>query len=125
MECRLQQMFELRKTFIEQMRNEIPDSYPDKLPVDLTEKSSQKFCRDLAFSGIQEMFEALDHLKNWKPHRRTEIKDIDKDEFLEEFVDAINYFFAMLIVAGFDEKDLFDMYKMKDAIIRERLRNGY
>lgn len=123
--CKLQEMFKLRLSFIKMMKETIPGSYPD-FPVDISEKSSQQVCRDLALKGVEEMFEALQHLKNWKPHRVTNInEELDKDEFLEEVVDALNYFFAMLIVVGFDEKELFDAYLKKDSKIRERLLNGY
>ena len=71
------------------------------------------------------MFEALQHLKNWKPHRVTEVKEFNRDEFLEEVVDAFNYFFSLIILTGFDESDLFEAYLSKDEIIRERLKNGY
>ena len=92
----------------------------------ISEKSSQQFCRDLALRGVEEMFEALQHLKNWKPHRSTEIvQDIDKDEFLEEIVDALNYFYSLLIVVGVDANMLHDAYLKKDTKIRERLKNGY
>jgi len=107
------------------MKETIPGSYPD-FPVDITEKSSQQVCRDLALKGVEEMFEALQHLKNWKPHRVTDVKEeLDREEFLEEVVDALNYFFAMLIVTGFNEKELFEAYIKKDGKIRERLTNGY
>ena len=107
------------------MQETIPGSYPP-FPVDISEKSSQQVCRDLALKGVEEMFEALQHLKNWKPHRQTEIKeDLDREEFLEEVVDALNYFFAMLIVTGFSEKELFDAYIKKDGKIRDRLKEGY
>ena len=110
---------------MEMMKETIPGSYPD-FPVDITEKSSQQVCRDLALKGVEEMFEALQHLKNWKPHRVTDVKEeLDREEFLEEVVDALNYFFAMLIVTGFDEKELFKAYIKKDGKIRERLLNGY
>ena len=125
MKCNLTDMFDKRLSFIELMQSMRDGSYPD-FPLDMREISSQQFCRDLALRGVEEMFEALQHLKNWKPHRLTEVKeDIDKDEFLEEIVDAFNYFFSLLIVVGFDEKDLYDAYLKKDAIIRERLQNGY
>ncbi len=71
------------------------------------------------------MFEALQHLKNWKPHRTTEVKEFDKEEFLEEIVDAFNYFFSLLILVGFDDEDLFEAYKKKDAIIHDRIGSGY
>ena len=124
-ECKLNEMFEKRLSFIRMMQESIPGSYP-KFPLDLTKKESQQVCRDLALKGVEEMFEALQHLKNWKPHKLTECnEEIDKDEFLEEIVDALNYFFAMLIVTGFDEEDLFAAYVKKDKIIRDRLTNGY
>ena len=73
------------------------------------------------------MFEALQHLKNWKPHRQTDLSGevVDKDEFLEEIVDAFNYFFAMLIVTGFNQEDLFDAFLLKHDVIKRRLKNGY
>ncbi len=110
---------------MEMMKDTIPGSYPD-FPVDISEKASQQVCRDLALKGVEEMFEALQHLKNWKPHRVTNVKqELDREEFLEEVVDALNYFFAMLIVTGFDEKELFEAYLKKDSKIRDRLLSGY
>ena len=123
-DCNLSDMFEKRLAFIKLMQSVKAGSYPE-FPLDMTEKSAQQFCRDLALRGVEEMFEALQHLKNWKPHRETEIKEINKEEFLEEIVDAINYFFSLLIVTGFDDLDLYEAYVKKDEIIRDRLQNGY
>ena len=125
MECRLKEIFELRKSFMTMMRNIRPGSYPEIPLTDLSSKASQQICRDLALRGVEEMFEALQHLKNWKPHKLTEDKNFNKDEFLEEIVDAFNYFLAMLIVVDCDEEQLFEAYKKKDKVIRERLKNGY
>ena len=125
MNCKLNEMFDKRLSFIKLMQAKRPGSYPD-FPLDMSKKDSQQVCRDLALRGVEEMFEALQHLKNWKPHKLTECnEEIDKDEFLEEIVDALNYFFAMLIVTGFNEEDLYSAYLKKDKIIRERLFNGY
>jgi len=125
MSCDLAKMFILRNEFINQMRKDRPGSYPE-LPLDLKTKESQQFCRDLALRGVEEMFEALQHLKNWKPHRMTEFNEApDREEFLEEIVDALNYFFSLLIVSGFDENDLSEAYEKKHKIIMERLKVGY
>jgi len=125
MSCDLAKMFILRNEFINQMRKDRPGSYPE-LPLDLKTKESQQFCRDLALRGVEEMFEALQHLKNWKPHRMTEFNEApDREEFLEEIVDALNYFFSLLIASGFDEKDLSEAYEKKHKIIMERLKVGY
>ena len=126
MNCKLKKMFNLRKSFIERMQRERPGSYPVPVPLkDLSNKVSQQVCRDLALRGVEEMFEALQHLKNWKPHKLTEEKEFNKEEFLEEIVDAFNYFFALLVIVDCDEDKLFDAYKRKDEIIRKRLDNGY
>jgi hypothetical protein len=124
--CKLEIMFQKRLEFINEMKETIKGSYPE-FPLDMSKKESQQVCRDLALKGVEEMFEALQHLKNWKPHRQTDLSEvsIDKDEFLEEIVDAFNYFFAMLIVTGFNQEDLFDAFLVKDDIIRKRLKNGY
>lgn len=125
MKCNLEKMFILRNEFIEKMKQDRPGSYPD-LPVDLRKKDSQQFCRDLALRGVEEMFEALQHLKNWKPHRMTEFNEgPNREEFLEEIVDALNYFFSLLIAAGFDEDDLTAAYILKHDIIMKRIREGY
>ena len=125
MTCKLETMFKHRLEFIKLMQEKRPGSYPN-FPLDMSLKKSQQVCRDLALRGVEEMFEALQHLKNWKPHRLTEINEgLDEDEFLEEVVDALNYFFAMLIVTGFDENKLFEAYLKKDKIIRDRVKEGY
>ena len=124
MSDKLSEMFRLRSDFMTAIKERYPSSYPD-WPVDVSKKRSQKALRETALKGVEEMFEALQHLKNWKPHRQTEMPEIDKDEFLEEIVDAFNYFFAMLIVTGFNEDDLFDAFLVKHNIIKERLKNGY
>ena len=101
-----------------------PGTYP-AWPVDISKKESQQVLRDTAPKGVEEMFEALQHLKNWKPHRDTEIVDFNSEEFLEEVVDAFNYFLSVLVLVGVSEEEFFDAYKKKDKIIRDRLSDGY
>jgi len=121
---KLDEMFSLRESFMRQLRRKIPESYPS-WPLDLSNKSDQQFCRDMALRGVEEMFEALQHLKNWKPHRKTEMQDFDREEFLEEVVDAFNYFFSLIILTGFSSEDLHNAYIKKDKIIHDRLDSGY
>ena len=124
--CKLKHMFASRLEFINEMKSTIKGSYPD-FPLDMSKKESQQVCRDLALKGVEEMFEALQHLKNWKPHRQTDLSAeiIDEEAFLEEIVDAFNYFLAMLIVTGFNENDLYSAFLSKHEIIKNRLRDGY
>ena len=71
------------------------------------------------------MFEALQHLKNWKPHRDTEVPEFNREEFLEEVVDAFNYFLSVLVLVGVDSSDFYEAYTKKDLVIRDRLKTGY
>jgi len=121
---KLDEMFRLRQSFMEAMKNAKPGIYPS-WPVDISEKESQQLLRDTALKGVEEMFEALGHLKNWKPHRTTEITEFDRDEFLEEIVDAFNYFFSILVLTGVTSDELFNTYVKKDDIIHKRLQTGY
>ena len=117
-------MFEMRESFMRSLKDRNPEIYPE-WPVDLTDKVSQQHLRDTALKGVEEMFEALQHLKNWKPHRNTEIKEFDREEFLEEVVDAFNYFLSLLVMTGVTAEELFNAYSKKDNIIHERLKTGY
>ena len=120
----LREMFSLRREFMESLNNSVPGSYP-QIPLDLVKKDHQQVCRDVALRGVEEMFEALQHLKNWKPHKKTEDIDFNRAEFLEEVVDAFNYFFSLIILTGFGPDDLHEAYLKKDAIIHQRLKDGY
>ena len=89
---KLENIFHKRSTFMNEIREKFPDSYPENWPVNISEKSSQNILRETALKGVEEMFEALQHLKNWKSHRETNIPEINREEFLEEIVDAFNFF---------------------------------
>ena len=123
-EDKLNQIFLLRNSFMNMLQDKFPDSYPE-WPVDLSTKKAQVTCRETALKGVEEMFEALQHLKNWKPHRKTEMPEIDREEFLEEIVDAFNYFLSLIILIGVDVDEFHKAFLKKDEIIRSRLLEGY
>ena len=124
MSDKLDKMFSLRAEFMRAIQDNRPGVLPE-WPVNLHEKESQQALRDTALKGVEEMFEALGHLKNWKPHRNTEVREFNREEFLEEIVDAFNYFFSLLVLTGVSADDLYDAYVKKDCIIHERIRTGY
>lgn len=124
MSDKLDEMFEKRVTFMRRLKAKKPTDYPE-WPIDLSDKKSQQHVRDMALRGVEEMFEALQHLKNWKSHRDTEIREFDRAEFLEEVVDAFNYFMSVLVLTGVDSGELYDAYCKKDSIIHDRLDEGY
>lgn len=117
-------IFAKRELFMNMIKEKIPSSYPE-WPVDISTKQSQQICRDLALKGVEEMFEALGHLKNWKSHRQTEIPSVDRHEFLEEIVDAFNYFYSLMILIGVDVEEFKQAFDKKHNIIINRLKNGY
>jgi len=121
---KLSEMFKKRQYFMRALKNKKPEEYPS-WPIDLSNKRDQQHIRDMALRGVEEMFEALQHLKNWKPHRDTEVREFDREEFLEEVVDAFNYFFSVLILTGVSADELFSAYDKKDKIIHQRLTGGY
>ena len=123
-EDRLTRMLDLREKFMRELAAARP-AVLQKWPVDITSKEGQQAVRDTVLKGVEEMFEALAHLKNHKAHRLTEVKDFDQEEFLEEYVDAFNFFLAVPIMLGISADELFEAYLKKDAIICERIKKGY
>ena len=109
---------------MQELEKSHPGSYPE-WPLEISSKQSQQVLRDTALKGIEEMFEALQHLKNWKPHRSTDMPEFDREEFLEEVVDAFNYFLSVLVLVGVDSEKYYEAYEKKDKIIRSRLLSGY
>ena len=124
MEDRLSEMLRLREQFMRDLAAARP-AVLQRWPVDITSKDGQQAIRDTVLKGVEEIFEALQHLKNTKAHRLTEVKDFDQDAFLEEYVDAFNFFLAVPIMLGITADDLFSAYLKKDAIINDRIKSGY
>jgi len=116
-------MFHLREEFMNAL-NESSGIYPS-WPLDVTKKESQQVLRESVLRGVEEIFEALQELKNSKPHRKTEITQFNKSAFIEENVDALNYFFTALILVGVTPDDLLESYKEKHRVIMKRLEDGY
>ena len=117
---RLDDIFALREEFMNLINESIPGAYPKEWPVDLSNKSNQKAIREFAFRGMEELFEALLHLKNWKDHRAGE-GNFDRGEFLEEMIDAYKYFTAILVLMGVDSEEFFEAYVKKHNKICDRL----
>ena len=119
MKDRLDEIFALREEFMQKISSAIPGAYPE-WPVDLSEKTNQKAIREFAFRGMEELFEALLHLKNWKDHRSGDA-EFDRAEFLEEMIDAYKYFTAILVLVGVDSEEFFAAYVNKHNKICSRL----
>ena len=123
-EDNLRKIFHLREDFMKLINQKFENTY-HQWPLDITQKKSQKILRQTALNGVEEMFEALGHLKNWKSHRVSEVNNIDQEEFLEEIIDAFNYFFSLLILCGVDQESFMKAFYKKDEVIKQRLKNDY
>lgn len=122
--CRLTKMLELREKFMKDLATKRP-AVLQSWPVDISKKDSQQAVRDTVLKGVEEMFESLQHIRGWKPHRLTEITEFDKDAFLEEYVDAFNYFLSVLVMLDVSADEFFEAYAKKDRIIHDRLKKDY
>ena len=120
----IETMFDLRKEFLTSLRLRVPDAVRD-MPLDPTSRDDQIFLRETTLRGVEEMFEALMTLKNSKMHRQSEIKEFDRDHFLEEVVDSFNYFFNVLLYLGVTPDEFMKAYENKHNIIMKRLEEGY
>jgi hypothetical protein len=121
---KLEEMFELREEFMQLLCDRFEGYYPE-WPVDVTKKESQILLRDVTLKGVEEMFEALQELKNAKSHRQTDVPHLDREAFLEEIVDAMKYFFTTLKLVGVTPEELHSAYLKKHEKICRRLRDGY
>lgn len=124
MKDKLDKIFELREEFMSEV-NKYANVYPEGWPLELSEKSSQQQIREVTLRGVEEIFEALQLLKNTKDHKKTDDPVVDREHFLEEFVDAQNYFISLLILSGYSVDDFFDAYIRKHNIIINRIKNKY
>jgi hypothetical protein len=121
---KLEEMFGLHEQFMHMLCDRFPGYYPT-WPIDVTKKESQILLRDVTLKGVEEMFEALQELKNAKSHRQTDVPHLDREAFLEENVDALKYFFTTLMLVGITPDELHAAYVKKHEKICKRLRDGY
>lgn len=118
-ECIMRSMFKMQEVLIEQLRD--VDPIP-ALPIDMSHRDSQLFCRDIVVRAVEELFEALTHLKRWKRHRPLQGEPPDMSMFLEEVVDCMHYIVELLIVTGIKPEQLHDAFIAKHRINMKRAR---
>ena len=119
---KLQQMWTQQESFMRLLQKK--RNFPE-FPVDVASKGGQKFLKGITHECMHELFEANQMLKNSKDHRATEVKEFDRDGYVEELVDALHYFFEIAILSGVSMDELFDAYIQKGNINIDRIENGY
>ena len=119
---KLQEMWEQQKKFMELLQ--IHRNFPS-FPVDMTSKSGQKFLKGITHECMHELFEANQALKNSKDHRATDVKDFDRENYVEELADALHYFFEIAILSGISLEEMYLAYLNKGQINMNRIQGGY
>lgn len=94
-------------------------------PVNTSTKSGQKLLKSITHECMHELFEANLLLKNSKDHRITDLKEFDRESYVEELCDALHYFFEIAILSGISPDELYDAYIKKGKINVERVEKGY
>jgi hypothetical protein len=119
---KLKEMWDQQEAFMKLLQEK--RNFPS-FPVDPTQKSGQKFLKGITHECMHELFEANLLLKNSKDHRATELSEFDKENYVEELVDALHYFFEIVISSGISMDELHDAYMKKGEINIDRIENGY
>lgn len=119
---RFEQMWKQQEDFMRLLQEK--RSFPN-FPVDLTSKNGQKFIKNLMHECMDELHESLQHLKNSKDHRATEVTNFEREEFVEELCDSLHYFIEIAIASGVSMEELFQVYLAKGKKNTERIISGY
>lgn len=100
-----------------------PTVTADNAEKGLVDRQVQAGIREFAGYTVEEMYEAINHLKN-KPWKQSE-RGVDHDAFMGELGDAWHFFIEMHIIAGITAEDVFMAYFGAAAKNIERQGNGY
>jgi len=119
---RLKEMWSQQESFMRLLQS--ARGFPH-FPVDASKKEGQKLLKSITHECMHELFEANSALKNSKDHRATEISEFDRENYVEELVDALHYFFEIAILSGVSMDELFDSYMKKGRVNFERIERGY
>jgi len=119
---KLQEMWGQQEKFMRllQSRRNFPE-----FPVDVTSKSGQKFLKGITHECMHELFEANLLLKNSKDHRATDVSEFNREDYVEELVDALHYFFEIAISSGVTLEELYEAYMDKGQTNIDRIESGY
>jgi predicted house-cleaning noncanonical NTP pyrophosphatase (MazG superfamily) len=74
---------------------------------------------------MEEMYEACVLLKNSKHHRATEVKEFDREMYLEELSDAMHYLIEIVIASGFSMSEFKKVFLEKGEKNKNRIKLGY
>jgi NTP pyrophosphatase (non-canonical NTP hydrolase) len=117
----LEKAFMLQREFMDMLVEH--DKMPE-YPVDLTSKPGQRLIKECVWNMVEELAEASYTLKN-RQHKLSDDRELDFAHYKEELGDAFAYLIEICHLSGISAEDLYDEYRRKNAIVKERLSNGY
>ena len=120
----MSELFNVQYGLIDHLRA-VDSDIPRDIPVDASTKDGQRALRAVGLKAVEELHEALRHFKNWKPHRRTDVPEFDREKFLEEMADTFAFMLEMLIFLGVSADEFVNAYMTKASIVHDRINSGY
>jgi len=118
----MRSLFDQQLQFMQLLRSK--KLFPE-FPVDILTKQGQKLCKDIAHDAMDELHEAIQHLKNSKQHRMTEITEFDREKYVEELADHFHFFIELCIVSSVSAQELCDAHLRKGEVNVNRINAGY
>lgn len=92
--------------------------HPGESP-DMRERTT--YIKDMMLAALDELHEALDEV-GWKPWASS--RHVNRDAFLSELVDALQFVMNLMVAAGADAQEVSDQLYRKHLVNWQRL-NGY
>lgn len=90
---------------------------------ELTNERVHRAAREFASYTVEELYEAINHLKG-KPWKRS-FNAPDREALLEEIADAWHFFIELHIILGISPSDIFMAYFKKTLVNKQRQQSGY
>jgi hypothetical protein len=80
--------------------------------------------KDMIEACMQELAEAVQTMKNWKPWKMTEMPS-DADHWKEEMIDALHFYVEAMQLAGVTPDEMHDLYFKKKEVNEFRQDSKY
>jgi len=113
---KLEKMYELNKKYLE--------SLGEPLSIPLDTREGQEKLRRLFWYAIEEMFEAVNALKNSRDWVKTEY-ELDLWKIYDEVADALGFFITISRYLNLDADKLFEIYLRKWKVNQFRVQSEY
>jgi len=93
----------------------------------MTQQEKTAYMKEHMWYMITELDEAFREMPYGKPWKKYDNFDMDlhAENLKEELVDVFHFFMNVMLAAGMNAQDLFDIYCKKNAINHNRQDNNY